>query len=313
LKLDFLICASPTQGFFSQIAFFRLCLDALGGYYADARLVAVFGDHRSESIPRSWIKYFDNIQVEWAHPIGAENLCYRAQHDRRFEIMREDADLVFICDADIAPLAPFDSLLCELVNKPALAGTIAHYHFPFDNMISGPPVGWAELAKATIGKDIDMPFRYTLAPRSSPDRAPFYINYGMFAGTPKLMSKFYLRDKELRDPAASLIGDYWAAQVSVALACADLSLPVKVLPMRYNFPNDSVADQMYPEEMSNIIFLHYLRTSKFSREKIFSSRHHFNRFLNSRLSGSNEYFRRYVENLTGGKYPFARKPLLKWW
>ena len=45
MKLDFLLCGSANDAFFSQIAFFRLCLNALGGVYSDARVVAVFGDY----------------------------------------------------------------------------------------------------------------------------------------------------------------------------------------------------------------------------------------------------------------------------
>jgi hypothetical protein len=40
-RLDFVIPASPNDGFYSQIAFFRLALDRLGGIYRQARLVAV--------------------------------------------------------------------------------------------------------------------------------------------------------------------------------------------------------------------------------------------------------------------------------
>ena len=36
VKLDFLILGSSTRAFFSQIAFFKLCLDAIGGVYVNA-------------------------------------------------------------------------------------------------------------------------------------------------------------------------------------------------------------------------------------------------------------------------------------
>jgi len=57
VKLDFLISASPNAGFLSQIAFFRLCLNALGRGYAKARLAAAFGDHDDEMIPDNWLAY----------------------------------------------------------------------------------------------------------------------------------------------------------------------------------------------------------------------------------------------------------------
>ena len=73
MKLDFLICGAPTDAFFSQIAFFRLSLDNLGGCYKKARLVASFGDHSVEKVPKRWEHYFKNIDIEWSHPIGAVN------------------------------------------------------------------------------------------------------------------------------------------------------------------------------------------------------------------------------------------------
>jgi hypothetical protein len=75
--------------------------------------------------------------------------------------------------------------------------------------------------------------------------------------------------------------------------------------MSYNFPNDPVADKLYPQELNSISVLHYLRTDKFDRQKIFVSKKNFEKFLSLRLTGSNKIFQEFVKYLTGGKYPFG--------
>lgn len=311
MKLDFLIAGSLTPSFLSQIAFFRLCLDHLGGVCQQARVVAVFGDHTTTKLPTRWARHYHNIEVVWAHPVGAHNPGYQAQHLRRFEIMREDADLVFICDADTAFLRTPDMLIRLLMERPALAGVIAHYPFTFKRR-SFPWLArrfserhWARLATATIGKPMAMPHRYSLLPDEAKLRAPFYINYGLLAGTPELLAQFYHRDLQLQNQASEQVGPFWGPQVSLALTCADLGLPTVALPMRYNFPNDEVADRLHADELQQVVMMHYLRVTHFRRDQIFAEKENFDRFLKLELSGSNRVFQDHVALVTGGAYPFA--------
>lgn len=304
-KLDFLLCGSPTPAFFSQMAFFKRSLQALGGSYADARVVCTFGDHDHLEIPPRWKRHFDHIEVEWSHAPGATNPQHSAQHDHRFRLIRKDADLAFLCDADVALFRPFDELLERLTTTPALAGVMAHYHFPWPGRAGNPEVDWPEIARAVIGTDIGRPHRYSLMPDDCAPCAPFYINYGMFAGTPDLFERFHARDLQLRPMVAEHLGHWWAPQVSLALACADLDLPTLALPMRFNFPNDPAADLQYPGELERLTFLHYLRTTCFRRDEIFADSMSFDAFLKGRYEGSNEQFRQLVMNLTEGSYPFS--------
>ena len=305
MKLDFLISASPTDGFFGQIAFFRRALDALGGDYREARLVAVFGDHDAEALPERWRPYFERIDIVWAHPVGAHNPAHRAQHDKRFEAIRDDANLAFLCDADVAPLRRFDELLAQLADAPALAGVIAHLHFPRDDLPRDPDRDWPELAEAVLGRPIERPYRYTFFAPEEAQAAPFYINYGVLAGPPAMLRRFYRRDIAIRDKIADIVGHWWAPQIAVALASADLDLPTMALPMRYNFSNDPIAERLYPNECTEIVFLHYLRTRFFDRGEIFTDAAAFERFMKTRLEGSNAIFQRFVANLTGGEFPFG--------
>ncbi|WP_158545823.1 hypothetical protein [Thalassococcus profundi] len=304
MKLEFLLCGSPTDGFFSQMAFFRLCLDALGGDEARARLVCTFGDHTVEEIPARWQPYFERIEVHWAHAPGAPNPAHMHQHEMRFDLLDPTADLSVLCDADVAVLAPVGPMARELLAEQALGGVIAHYHFPWEGRDRNPGRDWPEIARAVLGRDIATPYRYTLVPQEDPPEAPFYINYGMFAGPPAQLAAFHAHDLQLRPRVAAQLGDWWAPQVSLALTCIDLGLPVRALPMRWNFPNDPIADRMYPQELEHVVFLHYLRGQAFRRDRVFADAQAFARFLDRPVEGSNAVFQRAVARITGGRYPF---------
>lgn len=311
MKLDFVIPGSATPAFFSQIAFFRLCLNALGGPYSDARVAAVLGDHDSEVIPDRWRRHLGKVDIVWAHPPGADNPMYQAQSDGCFAAVRPDADVAFLCDADVAPMQPFDDLLQRIISQPAIAGVTAHYHFgpkgddPLPPNKRTPEEDWPNLAKAVIDKPIKLQNRYTLMDHSSPQRAPFYINYGVLAGTPQLLKKLHSRDQQLRKKVLQFSGAFWAAQISLALTVADLDLPTLTLPMRYNFPNDPIADRLYPDDLNTVVFLHYLRVNFFDRQKIFADPHAFEKFLDQPLTGSNAVFQDFVRQRSSGDYPFA--------
>ena len=304
MKLEFLLCGSPTEAFFSQMVFFRLCLDHLGAAEAAARLVCVFGDHETEEIPARWQPYFERIEVHWAHPPGAENPHHVGQHNKRFELLDPGADLSLICDADVAVLAPVAPLAKSLTEIPSLAGVIAHLHFPWGDRPRDPARDWPDIARAALGYDIPRPYRYTLMPETRPPEAPFYINFGVFAGPPALLARFHARDMDIRPKVAAHLGEWWAPQVSLALTCADLNVPLRALPMRYNFPNDPRADAMYPDEMAQTVFLHYLRGTEFRREDVFADPKAFDAFLQKPMQGSNALFQHFVFGLTGGRYPF---------
>lgn len=304
MKLEFLLCGSPTDAFFSQMAFFRFCLDSLRGEEAAARLVCVFGDHSAPEIPSRWRAAFERIEVHWAHEPGAANPHHVAQHNHRFDLLDPNADLSILCDADVAVLAPVAPMAEELVAAQALGGVIAHYHFPWEGRERNAGQDWRDISQAVLGREIDRPNRYTLLEPDHPSEAPFYINYGMFAGPPKLLADFHAHDLTLRPKVAARLGEWWAPQVSLSLTCADLGLPTRALPMRYNFANDPRADRLYPEEMSQIVFLHYLRGEAFQREMIFADTGAFDRLLNDPMSGSNAVFQRFVAQITGGQYPF---------
>ena len=134
----------------------------------------------------------------------------------------------------------------------------------------------------------------TLTPDTDATLTPFYINYGVLISTPKLLKEFYSHQIRIRHIVDSLVDPWWGAQISLALSCEYLSIPNRELAMRFNYPNDPVADAKYPIEMNSIVFLHYLRTCFFDRHKIFTTKENFDSFLSLQLEGSNKKFQEHV-------------------
>jgi hypothetical protein len=307
-KIDFVIPASPNDAFFSQIAMFRLALDALGRPYSEARLVAVFGDTRITPLPDRWKPHFDKIDVEWADPGEFERIGYRAQSERRFEVFRPDADIVVSCDADTLLIRPLEPYVIAAARRGVLGGVIAHYH-PWVEMTSGNPAAdWSELSQATIGEEIDTFHHYTLMERGPIGNCPFYVNLGFLIGSPKSMNILYEGYKSIVDDVLTIFNNYFYEQITVPLAVAKHKIPTTALPMRYNFPNDRIADRKHWTEISQICLIHYLRTELFDRQKIFASGDGFEAFMRLQLSGSNRVFQDRVREITGGVYPFASSP-----
>ena len=205
--------------------------------------------------------------------------------------------MVIICDADTVLIRPFPELIKMCIQAPALFGVIAHYHMTTDK-------DWQEIANAVIEKPVKIKYKYTLEAVDSLPSAPFYINYGFLASTPTLLNKLYNKDIQLIDSIIEQVGPLWASQVSVALASEALNLPSYALPMRYNFPNDKKADKFYPNELDDIVLVHYLRDTNYNRHKIFSNEKEFNHFISLDLDGSDKVFQQHVLKLTDATYPF---------
>lgn len=303
MKFEFLIPASPTPGFFSQLALFRLALDRLGGDYAAARVVAVFGDNVLAPVPREWRLAMDRIEIHWVEPALFVARSYLAQGNRRFDLISHDADLAVICDADTLMMAPFDTELLNIVGTRAVAGVIAHYHFPWERGTNEAVDDWQAISTEILGHRISLSHAYTLTGTGKIE-APFYVNFGFVAGTPAGLADVWEAMSAIEKRVEMVLGNYFASQVGLALAVAESGVASHALPMRYNFPNDPKAERFWPEEAKRVILMHYLRSDCFNRQDIFASPAAFDAFLALDLNETNKVFRDYVRTLTRGVYPF---------
>jgi hypothetical protein len=310
-KLEFLLCGSPSDAFWSQLAMFRLSLDSLGPVFCAARVVLVLADLEHVPVPARWRRWLRGVDIEWA-PVESF-LEWGDGEDHLFTLLDPTADLSFICDADTLFVRPIPADMLErMVAEPAIYGVIAHVPAPkkddrgtdlrhLDN-----DAFWSELAQRVLGRDIDLPFHYTL--NASLGRCPFYINYGFVAAPPRLLQQLHEHMAIVVPKIRNWLDNDFFAQLGIALAVEQGGIPIRVLPMRYNFPNDARFDAAYPEEVEHAILIHYLRLHRFDRHRIFAESEEFNRFMQLELEGSNRVFQEYVRQLTDGYYPFAGNP-----
>jgi hypothetical protein len=307
-KIEFLLCGSPNDAFYSQTAMFRMALDSLGGIYQRARLVLCLGDHKPARVPARWRPYLRNVDVLWAPP--EMFLKTGSGGGFRFDVMDASCDLSFMCDADtlILQAVPPDDLQ-RMIKNPALRGVLAHYPPPLsdergnDHSALGSVAFWNFIADKTIGHPIEQPYQYSL--QTEPLACPFYLNYGVLIGNFDHFYALYEQYKKLYMRIQQVINNRFFAQIGLTLGCAAGNIPTETLPMRYNFPNDPIADARYPQDLQQVIFMHYLRTNLFDRHKIFVDKASFDQFMQTPLQGSNQVFQERVRQITGAIYPFA--------
>jgi len=307
-KICFSIPASPTNGFYSQIAMFRLALDSLGGIYKRAHIIIMLGGAEIMSLPEKWKPHFGNtVKPNWVDSELFQKYGDFAQGNARFLYDYDAYDIVVFCDADTLLIKQIDDLFIRLQKSPAVIGTIAHYTFPH---APGENVDqtWRKLAKQFTGKSIELNYRHTLVSdtnHSEFPNSPFYVNFGFVASTPRIIKTIRDTFLSIRSSIIPLMENpRFTGQVAFTLSLLAHDIPTYAVGLRYNFPNDAVADKLRPKELKDIRLIHYLRTDKFDRQTIFAAEHAFKDFLSLNLNGSNKIFQRHIRKLTNGRYPF---------
>jgi hypothetical protein len=285
----------------------RRALDDLGGVYQQARIVAVFGDSAGTALPDRWLPHFDRIEVHHVTPAAFQANSYAAQATARWELVPEDCDLALFADADVMILRPIDELLARVEREQAIAGAIAHLPFPI-RPGTDPARAWAELAHALLGGDIPFEHEHTLvAPEEAASlrRCPFYVNFGLVVVPRSLIDPIGERYRALRPLVAPrLRAPFFAGQVALTLAVHSLDAAHLAVELRYNFPNDPRAEVLHADDLADLRVIHYLRTKRFDRQRIFGSADAFDAFLGLQLEGSEAVFQARVRGLTDGVYPF---------
>jgi len=315
MKLEFLMCGNHTDAFLSQAAMYRMMLDSHGGDHARARLVLCVGGPVREPLPARFRRAFENIDLIWADTRSYAERGDYAQSDLIYRVLDETADLSVICDADTMLMRPLpEDYLDEMQRNPALTGCIAHYQPPLKDARVPPPPAiesvealWQILARRLLGHEIETPYRYTLKkkPGDVPGLCPFYINLGFFAGPPHMLKAFHRTHLKTVSVVRGILDNFFYEQLSVPYAAALAGLPTRALPMRFNFPNDPIADRMHADELGRVVNIHYLRTALFDRHRIFATAEDFASFLALHLEGSNKVFRDAIAHVTGSRYPFG--------
>jgi Glycosyltransferase 61 len=312
-KVTFLVPASAAPGYLSQIAALQLALRRLPWTRWQADIVVCIGGRLGLEATfqlSRWLPHLADVTTVFPRERATDG-DYDGQIDELYRSAPVDANVLVRADADTLPVASLEPLLDFVLERSAIAGVTAHYRFP-----APPGVGNREAWDAVAQGFLDEPLRFehsyslvTPVVSEEEQACPFYVNDGFVVFAREYFDRFaplYLETRpHLRD---RLVYPYYAGQVALALSAARIPLPSVALPLRFNFPNDPVAAEQYPEELESAVVFHYLREDQFERQQIFRWRETYSSFLARSLNGANARFRDSVRTLFGEEYPFGHPP-----
>jgi hypothetical protein len=309
-KAAFLIPASPTPAFLSQIAAFELALRRLPWVNWSPSVTVCFGEIRAVANAlelERWRRHMPAASFVFV-PEDQPNEDYYNQIDGLYRWAPADADVLVRCDADTLPVSGLEEILDFVHERSAIAGTIAHFHFPRPPQQSNREA-WLDAAAGFLTHPLAFDHAYSLAgaPLSAGEKmVPFYVNDGVVFFARRYFDVFAPRYLTIRPALMERLHDgYFAGQIALALAAAEIDLPRLALPLRYNFPNDELAAKFYPLELQQAVFFHYLRCNQFDRRAVFASADGYRKLVSGTFSPANEMFRSKVIDLFGEDYPFA--------
>jgi hypothetical protein len=308
-QVRFLIPASPTHGFFSQIAAFKASLGKLTWKRWEPCISVCLGGAPDPAALEEWQPQLGEVTLFFAPDSEPEkNPFYYAQIDGLFRSAPQKADVFARMDADTLPVGDLEDLLDHVVETSSIAGVMAHFTFPvWPGMTSRE--AWLRAADGLISAPLDFRYSYSLTDASAREEnriAPFYLNDGAVFFPGALFHEYATRYLDLRPKLMERLPyPYFSGQIALALAIAEMGARTCALPMRYNFPNDELAAQKFPEELEQVKIFHYLRTEQFDRQLIFTNAERYEEFLNAPLTGADKIFRDHLRRMFGSEYPFS--------
>jgi hypothetical protein len=304
-KLAILIAGSPNAAFYSQVAASAAALRALPWSRWEPTLHLYLGGEVDSTVLERWRPYLAEVDVSLVAPSRFAREGDWAQSDDVFNYAPRDADLLVAMDADVLPVAPFEEIVDVVAHDDVVAGTLAHAAFPGT---SSPADDWHRVADGLVNGTLAFDYQYSLVryPQARDNLIPFYVNFGVVLFSRKVFERLVPAFLSLRAVVGSRMrDDDFSAQVALALAIANTGVEAMPLPMRFNFPNDPLAERLYPEELVSVRAIHYLRTDRFDRHRVFASAEAFAQFLELPLEGANRLLQDAVRRLFGEAYPFA--------
>jgi hypothetical protein len=252
-----------------------------------------------------WRPHLADVAVSVVAPSRFAREGDWTQSDDVFNYAPRDADLLVAMDADVLPVGPLEEIVEMVAHGDVVAGTLAHAAFPGT---SSPADDWHRIADGLVTGTLAFDYEYSLVryPQPRDNRIPFYCNFGVVFFSRPVFEQLVPSFLSLRGVVGlRMRDDDFSAQVALALAIANTGVQAMPLPMRFNFPNDRLAETLYPEELESVRAIHYLRTDRFDRHRIFASADAFAQFLELRLEGANRLLQDAVRRLFGEAYPFA--------
>ena len=311
--LEVRVPISPRPHYFNRIRLIAASIRALGGRYRDVKTRVTVGEDVEPYDLRKQHPWSDALGVEWVWVPRGDFAQWRGTQHEYIATMMErfrppfSAEHVLMLDADVIAVRPFDELIESLERAPGLAAVMAHVS-PFKHEALGHGEAWRTLfAKAGLpAPKFEFQHSGWGIKETNPERrfAPPYFNTGVVLASSAALTQLYSPYMEALDLVRRCMDTYYFEQIALTLAIFTAGVPAQVIPLRYNFPNQSDFDVAHPGELAAMRFLHFLRSYVVDRERDFESIEAIERLISrSDLTGSNEALRARVEQLAPMAFP----------
>ncbi len=272
-SLEIHVPIAPTPSFFYQLRCLTHSLRRFGGAYRDAPVIATLGGpvdldtaHRM-----SWLAA-NGIELRWVPEAEFARLgiyatgLRRIQHDFR-------SDMVLLLDADTLIRRPLDDLIDDSHRSGAVSGVIAHYSPMLDWKVEEP--SWAAFFALCGLTTPPLEYEHTgwgyffMDPRFRD--CPAYFNYGVIAAPAAAMAQVGRVAERHLNRIREAMGTYFDGQLALTAAIAELGLPTRALPMRYNMANNPHVEALHHREIDRAVILHLLHEHQARRAETFAS------------------------------------------
>lgn len=299
---------SPRAFFFNRVRYLAKSLRSFGGELANSKIVVSMGDPapaldldrllpwaREEGIEWRWVdrKFF----AAWHH---TGNPYIATMMDRFRAGFR--SEYVIIADADILFVRDPSNMFSLMKGGLDVGGVMAHVS-PFLIETAFSHTEWWNRLFAAFDLPQPIPeFEHSgwgLMFEHEPSRySPAYFNSGMIVGTGEAMNRMARLALPALKAVRSVLDTFFFDQIAFTLMMYKAKVNKRLIPIRYNFPNQAEFEQKYREDAGSISVLHYLRTETVDRDAIFESGATLSSFIARRdLSGANEQLRARIEVL----------------
>ncbi len=295
--LEIRIPISPTPHYFRRIHFMAASLRRMEREIGAHTLVVCVGGDTEPFDLHATEPWSRNYPIIW-HWADREKFRRDSYWETSRDVFRQPtrARLVMFADADLLFVRPFAELLGEPDDVRMVAGVIAHAP-----PVRGPSLGglWAKLCRG-YGVPLPAPIHeYTGWNFMTEERfTPVYFNFGMVLASANAMETLGAEILAADHFVSANFKTFFRHQIALTLAIQKTGLPTRVLPLRYNFPNDPQFDRKHTEELEQIRILHYLRCGIIHRERDFTDlRNIAGLIARTDLAGSNEILRETIAAL----------------
>lgn len=223
-----------------------------------------------------WLKKH-NVEIRWVPRELFEKRSYYATAVERF-CYKFESDCVLMLDADTVLVRNIEDLVEEAMADHSLHGVIA-YASPLKNGMN-----WERIWKAGGLPNPELNYKLNGFPywilEDYTDYAPAYLNLGMLVASGETMTRLGTEIYQMMDACESVFPTHFKCQIGLGMAADKLGIPVRSLPMRYNFANHMVLEALHGGEMLDIRVLHFLAEhQEIGRDKMFNTKSEMEKFL----------------------------------